>query len=120
MLFQSEFVWRFADNFNALDHQVGLNQKKILIQRLFLLILLSVLLNFSNAGKMVWVSGPKNPYQMGNYGTKGEPNENNIPGARTYSVSWTDSSNNFYLFGGMISADGTVAKLFLTPCRTTK
>ena len=38
--------------------------------------------------------------QPGVYGALGVPSTTNIPSARTYSVSWTDSSGNFWLFGG--------------------
>jgi len=36
----------------------------------------------------------------GVYGTKGVPGTNNLPGGRFGSVSWTDNSGNFWLFGG--------------------
>lgn len=36
----------------------------------------------------------------GVYGTPGIPNPANTPGRRLYPVSWTDSSGNFWLFGG--------------------
>ena len=34
------------------------------------------------------------------YGTLGQPAPGNIPGGRNGSVSWTDESGNFWLFGG--------------------
>ena len=34
------------------------------------------------------------------YGTKGVPSASNIPGSRMGAASWTDSSGNFWLFGG--------------------
>ena len=38
--------------------------------------------------------------QPGVYGTQGMPGAGNVPGARVWSVSWTDASGNFWLFGG--------------------
>jgi hypothetical protein len=37
----------------------------------------------------------------GVYGTEGVPAPGNVPGARTDAVSWTDSSGNLWLFGGL-------------------
>jgi len=34
------------------------------------------------------------------YGTKGTPSLNNTPGARAYSVTWTDANGDLWLFGG--------------------
>ncbi len=39
-------------------------------------------------------------YQGGEYGTEGSGYSNNTPGARSSSVSWTDTSGNLWLFGG--------------------
>ncbi len=36
----------------------------------------------------------------GKYGTLGTPSEGNAPGSRDAATSWTDSSGNFWLFGG--------------------
>ncbi len=47
-----------------------------------------------------WVSGDKQRNRNGFYGTKGVANASNKPGARSQSISWTDSSGNFWLFGG--------------------
>lgn len=47
-----------------------------------------------------WVSGANTRDQSGTYGTKGLPHPDNIPGARSDSISWLDSSGNFWLFGG--------------------
>jgi N-acetylneuraminic acid mutarotase/ribosomal protein S11 len=38
--------------------------------------------------------------QPGAYGTLGSPSAANIPGGREYAATWTDSSGNFWLFGG--------------------
>ncbi len=47
--------------------------------------------------------GPYNIYcgQLGVYGTLGTPASGNIPTGRLYAANWTDSSGNFWLFGGL-------------------
>jgi hypothetical protein len=51
-----------------------------------------------------WISGSSSTGQPGVYGTKGVPSSNNVPGARGgYGVSWIDSHDNFWLFGGSVS-----------------
>jgi hypothetical protein len=35
------------------------------------------------------------------YGTLGKPAAANFPGGRYYVANWTDSSGNFWLFGGL-------------------
>jgi hypothetical protein len=52
------------------------------------------------SGQWTWVSGSIMTDQAGTYGTKGVPAPANFPGARSTSVSWTDSSGNLWLFGG--------------------
>ncbi len=47
-----------------------------------------------------WVSGSDIYNQVGSYGTKGTANAGNVPGARQSSVSWIDSGDNLWLFGG--------------------
>ncbi len=47
-----------------------------------------------------WVGGAKVAGVGGTYGTLGVADPNNMPGARDSAVSWTDSSGNFWLFGG--------------------
>ncbi len=47
-----------------------------------------------------WMSGSDVVNQFGVYGTKGTADAANIPGARSGSVSWTDSSGSLWLFGG--------------------
>ena len=67
---------------------------------------LNDLWEFSSTTKMwTWVSGSNtvplaNGSQQGVYGTKGVPAAANVPGGRFGAVSWTDSSGNFWLFGG--------------------
>ena len=53
-----------------------------------------------SAGQWTWVGGSNVNGQVGFYGTEGMPASSNVPGARTLGVGWTDSSGNFWLFGG--------------------
>jgi hypothetical protein len=45
-------------------------------------------------------AGSAGPTSSGVYGTLGTPAAGNIPGVRWGSSNWTDSSGNFWLFGG--------------------
>jgi len=54
------------------------------------------------AGSDVFVGNGPN----GVYGTLGVPAPGNIPGGRTFAMTWTDSKGNFWLFGG-VGADST-------------
>jgi hypothetical protein len=47
-----------------------------------------------------WVSGDIRRDQRGDYGTMGVAADTNKPGARFGSVSWIDSKDNLWLFGG--------------------
>ena len=47
-----------------------------------------------------WVSGSDSLVQIGTYGTKGQADPLNIPGARYSALSWYDSQGRFWLFGG--------------------
>jgi N-acetylneuraminic acid mutarotase len=48
-----------------------------------------------------WVSGDSTVAYSGTYGIKGVAAATNKPGGRAGSVSWTDSSGNLWLFGGL-------------------
>jgi N-acetylneuraminic acid mutarotase len=51
-----------------------------------------------------WMGGsstPGNSGQKGVYGTPKEPSAGNFPGSRYYVSNWTDSSGDFWLFGGI-------------------
>ncbi|MGB9244295.1 MAG: kelch repeat-containing protein [Candidatus Acidiferrales bacterium] len=61
---------------------------------------LNDLWKYSN-GEWTWESGSKLVNQIGVYGTQGVPAPGNIPGARNWSVTWTDLSGNLWLFGGV-------------------
>jgi N-acetylneuraminic acid mutarotase len=54
-----------------------------------------------SGGQWTWMGGPSQAGQNGNYGTLGVSAASNIPGARTEASSWTDTSGNFWLFGGI-------------------
>jgi N-acetylneuraminic acid mutarotase len=47
-----------------------------------------------------WVSGSNLISAGGTYGTQGTSSASNVPGARDAPTSWSDSSGNFWLFGG--------------------
>ena len=62
---------------------------------------LSDLWEFNPTAKTwTWVSGSNTVNTVGFYGTLGVSSPSNFPGARANSVSWIDSSNNLWLFGG--------------------
>jgi N-acetylneuraminic acid mutarotase len=49
-----------------------------------------------------WVSGAlPAASHLGVFGTKGTPAAGNVPGGREGAASWTDSSGNLWLFGGL-------------------
>lgn len=48
----------------------------------------------------VWVSGSDSLNLVGIYGTKGQADPLNMPGARYAALSWFDSQGRFWLFGG--------------------
>lgn len=59
-----------------------------------------------------WVSGSSSPNASGSYGTIGVASTGNVPGARFGAVNWTNSSGNFWLFGGEgYDSTGTVHQL---------
>jgi hypothetical protein len=54
-----------------------------------------------------WASGDNTMNQPGVYGTKGIAASTNKPGARYGSISWTDSTDNLWLFGGDAGRNST-------------
>ena len=59
-----------------------------------------------------WVKGSNTNSQQGIYGVQGNSAPSNIPGARSRSLSWTDSIGNFWLFGGFgLASNGTFGRL---------
>ena len=51
-------------------------------------------------GEWTWMSGSNTADQSGTYGTLAKAAPSNVPGARWGSVTWTDASGDFWLFGG--------------------
>jgi N-acetylneuraminic acid mutarotase len=52
-------------------------------------------------GLWTWISGADTDNASGVYGTQGSAGTGNVPGARQAASSWTDSSGNLWLFGGV-------------------
>jgi N-acetylneuraminic acid mutarotase len=62
-----------------------------------------------SSGEWTWMGGLNRVDGVGVYGAKGTAAPANIPGARYSAVTWTDTSGNFWLFGGSnTEANGTV------------
>ena len=53
-----------------------------------------------NSEEWTWVNGANTVNQPGVYGVQGVPSATNVPGARSDGVSWLDSSDGLWLFGG--------------------
>jgi N-acetylneuraminic acid mutarotase len=53
------------------------------------------------SSQWTWVSGSREGYQSGSYGTKGVAAATNVPGARYMAVTWIDSGGRLWLFGGV-------------------
>lgn len=51
-------------------------------------------------GQWAWISGSSDGNEAAVYGTLGTPSAGSVPGGRYGAESWTDSSGNFWLFGG--------------------
>ena len=49
-----------------------------------------------------WMGGSGTVGQPGVYGALGTPAAGNVPGGRAAATRWTDSSGNFWLFGGYV------------------
>jgi hypothetical protein len=54
----------------------------------------------AGSGEWTWVSGSSTTNTVGSYGTIGQAQPGNVPGARAGAVSWIDSAGNLWLFGG--------------------
>ena len=52
------------------------------------------------SGEWTWVSGSNTVQANGVYGNRDLPAPANVPGARGYATSWTDTAGNLWLFGG--------------------
>lgn len=79
-----------------------------------ILVVLAVIVNISIAGEMMWISGSSLRDRTGNYGEKGVADKDNIPGSRRCAVSWIDSANNLYFFGGLgYATSSSIGKPFI-------
>ena len=58
------------------------------------------------ARNWVWMGGSTTMNAPGIYGTQGSPAPGNVPGARLGAMSWTGTSTQRWLFGGVGVADG--------------
>jgi hypothetical protein len=65
-----------------------------------------------SANQWTWVSGSNSGNPAGTYGTLGTAAPDNVPGGRWGSISWMDTSGDFWLFGGY-GFDSTGASGFL-------
>ncbi|MFY7880425.1 MAG: kelch repeat-containing protein [Lacibacter sp.] len=54
-----------------------------------------------NKGAWTWISGSNTTNAGSVYGTLLTPSPTNVPGARWYSVSWTDNTGSLWLLGGI-------------------
>jgi hypothetical protein len=54
-----------------------------------------------NGNQWAWISGYSSVNHAGVYGSLGVAAPGNVPGARTEAVSFTDTSGNLWLFGGL-------------------
>ncbi|MES2678802.1 MAG: kelch repeat-containing protein [Bacteroidota bacterium] len=52
------------------------------------------------SNQWTWLKGSNSTSQIGTYGTQGVPATGNVAGSRVAGCSWTDNSNNLWLFGG--------------------
>jgi len=53
-----------------------------------------------DGSEWAWMGGSNSSNQSGVYGTLGQSNPGNVPGARWGAVSWSDAQGRFWLFGG--------------------
>jgi hypothetical protein len=54
-----------------------------------------------SSNQWTWMGGTNSFTGYGIYGTLGTPLPGNVPGGRYGAAGWTDSSGNFWLFGGL-------------------
>jgi hypothetical protein len=66
-----------------------------------------------SSGEWTWMGGLNRVDGVGFYGMKGTAAPANIPGARYSAATWTDTSGNFWLFGGSnLEVNGTTVDSF--------
>ncbi|HTE40092.1 MAG TPA: kelch repeat-containing protein, partial [Steroidobacteraceae bacterium] len=64
-----------------------------------------ILVSCGMSNSWTWIGGSNTGNGAATFGTKGQPSRSNIPRATTGAVTWTDSSRNFWMFGGQSSGD---------------
>jgi hypothetical protein len=67
------------------------------------------------AGDWTWINGSNQANPSGVYGTKGTASATAVPGGRTDSATWKDSSGNFWLFSGNIFDSGYPSNGLINP-----
>ena len=82
----------------------------------FVILSISAAAQSSAPNQWTWMGGSSsaiyNDVESGIYGALGTPSADNIPGGRDGAASWTDSSGNLWLFGGLgYDANGTLGYL---------
>lgn len=65
------------------------------------------------SGNWIWIAGPNLRNTPGSYGSKGVAHIDNLPGSRTDSALWSDSSGNLWLFGGSISSSDFINDVWM-------
>lgn len=60
----------------------------------------TVTASFTAVNQWTWMGGSNTVDATGVYGTLSTPAAANIPGAREYAATWTDTSGRLWLFGG--------------------
>ena len=66
-----------------------------------------------STGEWTWMGGSNLVDMVSHYGTKGTAGPLNVPGARYSAATWTDTSGNFWLFGGSnLEVNGTTVDSF--------
>ena len=78
-----------------------------------LLLLLACLSAGAQTHEWTWMGGSSVVSQPGVYGTQGKFAPANIPSSRSGAATWTDSSDNLWLFGGY-GLDGNGSTVYIT------
>ena len=63
----------------------------------------------STNAQWTWVAGSNAVLSTGSYGTLGTAAASNQPAARYGAAYWTDTSGNFYMFGGLQNGSATLS-----------
>ena len=58
-----------------------------------------------STAEWTWMGGSNALGASGVYGNLGVPAAGNVPGSRSAAANWTDASGNFWLFGGIGTAN---------------